>query len=381
MVGQAALTLVLLAGFGLFARSIERAQRVDFGVDLQHLLVASPGSAQGKVPAFDINELLARVRRLPGVRAAAAAEMAIPLFSYTVRYLRAEGVASLPNNTAEGGPFFSAVGPGYLEATGLHVLRGRPFASGEFVTPPVVALVSSEMARHLWPGGDAIGKCLYIQLGKEQPPCTSIVGIVGDLRQSVSGPPLMQYYVPLDRAGSPYHEIVVRTAGDPERMVAPVAAAIKTLVPDLPDRAVYSVPSLLDSQFHAWRLGAALFAMFGGLALLVAMVGLYSIVAFDGAQRTQEFGIRIALGARRWDVARLLVAQGVRYGLAGLVVGLGIVFATGHLVAAQLFQTSSRDPLALGGVGLLLLGAMLVACAVPAGAAARADPRQALQAE
>jgi predicted permease len=381
MIGQAALTLVLLTGFGLFARSVERAQRVDFGMDVQHLLVAWPGNAEGKAPTFSFSDLLTRVRRLPGVRAAALEQQALPMASYGVRFMRAEGVASLPNNTAEGGPFFSEIGQGYLEAAGLHVLRGRSFAAGEYVAPAVVALVSAEMARRLWPDGSAIGKCLYIQMGKEQPPCSSIVGIVGNVRQGVSEPPLMQYYVPLAGEGEAYSEIVARTAGDPEGLVAPLTAEIKELVPNLRDGAVIAITSILDHQFHAWRLGMALFAMFAALALLVAMVGLYSVVAFDGAQRAHEFGIRIALGARGWDVARLLLRQGVRYGLAGLVVGLALVLATGRLLATQFFDISPRDPLVLGGVGLLLLAAMLVACAVPARAAARADPRQALQAE
>jgi len=381
-VGQAALTLVLLAGFGLFARSVYRAQQVDFGVDMQHLLLASLGGGDAKASPVNPEDVLARVRRLPGVRAAAAARTAIPIFSYGVRYLRAEGVASLSNSTAGGGPFFSAIGPGYLEAAGLHLLRGRFFAAGEFVAPPMVALVSSEMARRLWPGAEAIGKCLFIQLSVGQPPpCTSIVGIVGSVRQGVSEPPLMQYYVPLRHEGEAYVEIVVRTSGDPERLVAPLTAELKRLLPDLPDGAVHSAPSIMASHFRAWRLGTTLFAIFGGLALLIAMVGLYSVVAFDGARRTPEFGIRIALGARGWSVARLLIGQGARYGLAGLVVGLALVFALGRLVAPQLFQTSAHDPLILGGVAALLLVAILAACIVPAWTAARADPREALQAE
>jgi predicted permease len=381
MVGQAALTLVLLAGFGLFARSVVRAQRVGFGLDVGHLLVARTTGDEGRASPLNLDELLARVRRLPGVRAAATAETAVPMFSYGVRYLRAEGVASLPNSTAGGGPFFSSIGPGYLETAGLRVLRGRSFAAGEFVAPATVALVSAEMARRLWPGEETIGKCLYIQLNIAQmPPCTSIVGVVQNVRQNISESPLMQYYVPLDRAGSAYAEIVVRTDGDPERLVAPLTAEIKRLRPDLPDHAVVAVPSILDSQFHAWRLGAALFAMFGGLALLVAMVGLYSVVAFDGAQRTHEFGIRIALGARGWEIARLLIGQGLRFGLTGLTVGLVLVLATGRLLATELFHTSAHDPLVLGGVALLLLAGMFVACVLPARAAAHADPRQALQA-
>jgi predicted permease len=382
MVGQVALTVLLLAGFGLFARSLERAGRVDFGIDVPHLLVASTRRPNPKAAPPDVDELLARVRALPGVRAAAAEQSALPMYGYGVASLRAEGVASLANNTSKGGPFYSQIGPGYLAAAGIRLLRGRTFSAGEYVSPAPVALVSEEMARRLWPGGDAVGKCLYIQVGMQEPPCSSIVGVVGNVRQFVSEPPLMQYYRPLGsdaRLTEP--DIVVRTAGDPSRLVAPVAALLKSLEPDLPDGTVHTVPALLGDQFRTWRLGTTLFAMFGALALLVAMVGLYSVVAFDGAQRTHEFGIRVALGAGGWDLAGLLLGQGLRYGAAGLVLGLGLVAVTGHVIVKQLFRTSPRDPVALVAVGLLLLAAMLAACLVPARSAARADPRTSLQAE
>jgi predicted permease len=382
MVGQVALTVLLLAGFGLFARSLERAGRVDFGIDARHLLVASTRGRSPKAPAVDVDALLARVRGLPGVRATAAEDMALPMYGYGVSFLRAEGVASLPNNTSKGGPFYSQIGAGYLGTAGLRLIRGRTFAAGEYVTPAPVALVSEEMARRLWPGGEAIGKCLYIQTAMEEPPCSSIVGIVGNVRQFVSEPPLMQYYAPLGSDARFSHpDIVVRTAGDPSRLVAPVTAILKSVEPDLPDGAVHTVPDLLGDQFSVWSLGTALFAMFGGLALLVAMVGLYSVVAFDGAQRTHEFGIRIALGAGGWDLAGLMLGQGLRYGTAGLILGLGLVAVLGHFIAAQLFHTSPRDPEALAAVGVLLLVAMLAACLLPARSAAGADPRTSLQAE
>jgi len=385
MIGQVALTMALLAGLGLFARSLARATQVDFGVDAGHLLVASTAREDPKAPPIDIDALLARVRHIPGVRAATAEEEALPMFSFGVSYLRAEGVASLPNNTSEGGPFYSLIGQDYLDAAGLPLLRGRTFALGEYTAPATVALVSAEMARRLWPAGDALGKCLYIttiQTGNDKPPCSSIVGIIGSVRQNVSEPPLMQYYVPLGsdpRLSAP--DIMVRSVSDPARLVAPLTALLKTMEPDLPDGAVHTVPSLLDDQFRAWRLGTALFAMFGGLALLVAMVGLYSVIAFDGAQRTHEFGIRVALGARGWDLARLLLAQGLGYGVAGLALGLALVAVTGRLLASQLFHTSPRDPLVLAVVALLLLGAVVAACLAPARSAAAADPRSSLQAD
>jgi len=390
-VGQVALTLVLLAGFGLFARSLVRAQHVDFGADVDHLAMMDPTRVpRGAAPAGPgiaapvLADLLERVRHLPGVRAAALAETAIPIWSYGVRPMRAEGVASVPNSTAGGGPFFSGIGPGYLEAVGLPLLRGRPFAPSEYVSPATVALVSEEMARRLWPGQDAIGKCLYVRTdfssaSKAQPPCSAIVGIVGSERQQVSEPPLMQYFLPLPRDA--VADIVVRTTGDPDRLVGPLTALAKVAQPDLADGAVIALPTILGEEFRSWTLGSELLAMFAGLALLVAMVGIYSVVAYDAAQRRGEFGIRVALGARGWDLASLMLRQGLGYGVAGGLLGFAVVAFAGRLIASQLFRTSPRDPVALCTAALLLLAAMLAACALPARRAARADPRIALQAE
>lgn len=390
LVGQAALTLVLLAGFGLFSRSLDKAERVDFGTDVNHLVMVSPqrtergvSPAESKVTPAVLDGLLERVRQLPGVRAAALADAGIPMWSFGVRFLRAEGVASVPNSTEGGGPFFSGIGPGYLQAVGLPLRRGRAFAPSEYAAPATVALVSEEIARRLWPGQDAIGKCLYVRLDMKaatQPPCSVIVGIVANQRRDVAEAPLMQYFLPLPGdAWAEYPDIVVRTTSDPKRLVAPLTALARVANPNLSNLAVLALPTILDRQFRSWQVASELLAMFGGLALLVAMVGVYSVVAFDAAQRRNEFGIRVALGARGWDLARLLFGQGLRYGATGLILGLVLVVATGRYVAPQLFHTSPRDPLVLGAVGLLLLLAVGIACVVPARSAVRADPRRSLQ--
>jgi putative ABC transport system permease protein len=307
------------------------------------------------------------------------------MYSFTVKYLRAEGVDSVPNSSAGGGPFFSEIGPGYLEAVGLRLLRGRAFERAEYASPATVSLVSEEMARRLWPGQNAIGKCLYVKLdmaSTEAPPCSAIVGIVANVRQQVTEPPLMQYYLPLpDDAMASQPDIIVRTAGDPSRLVAPLTALAKAAQPDLASLGVMPLSTRLGQQLSSWALGSKLLAMFAGLALLVAMVGIYAVVAFDAAQRRGELGIRAALGARGPDLAGLMVAQALRYGVFGALLGLALVAAAGRIVASQLFHTSPRDPLALGGAALLLLGAMLGACLIPALRAAHADPRIALQAD
>jgi len=392
MVGQVALTLVLLAGFGLFARSLDKAEHVDFGADVNHLVMLSPqrtdrgvSPAESRVTPAALDGLLERVRHLPGVRAAALGQAAIPMWSFGVQAMRAEGVDSVPNSSDQGGPFFSQIGPGYLGAVGLRLVRGRTFTPSEYASPATVALVSEEMARRLWPGQDAIGKCLYVQVDRTattQPPCSAIVGVVGNERRDVSEPPLMQYYLPLPRnAWSAYPDIIVRTAGDPQRLAKPLTAVAKVVQPNLAPEAVRALPRILDRQLHPWSLASALLAMFGALALLVAMVGVYSVVAFDAAQRRNEFGIRVALGASGWDLARLTLGQGLMYGVIGSLLGIALVIVAGRFIASQLFHTSPHDPVALAAVAVLMLGAVLLACLAPARTAARADPRISLQAE
>ncbi len=391
MVGQVALTLVLLAGFGLFARSLDKAEHVDFGADVNHLVVLSPqrvdrgvSPGESRITSAALDGLLERVQHLPGVRAAALGDGAIPMWSYGVRPLRVEGVESQPDNGNDG-PFFSEIGPGYLQVVGLALRRGRTFAPSEYASPASVALVNEEMTRRLWRNQDAIGKCLYVQVDvtrKTQPPCSTVIGVVANQRHDVSGPPLMQYFLPLPRdAAAMYPDIVVRSAGDPERLVTPLTALAKVVQPNLSPQAVRALPTILARQLHSWQLASELLAMFGGLALLVAMVGVYSLVAFDAAQRRHEFGIRVALGARAWDLARLMLGQGLRYGVAGGLLGFALVVVGGRFIASQLFHTSPRDPIALGATALLLLAAILVACALPARSAVRADPRVSLQAD
>jgi ABC-type antimicrobial peptide transport system permease subunit len=237
------------------------------------------------------------------------------------------------------------------------------------------------MARVLWPGVNPLGKCLY--LGRGATDCTPVVGVVRDMRwQLRDGTPSMTYYIPLARAVSSIGGASLIVRCDAPRALLPMIRAIVASVAGVGSpSAVRTLRDVVDPQFRTLRQGLTLFAMFAGLAVLVAMLGVYSVVAFSVTQRGHEFGIRVALGARAPNLVRLVLGQTLAYAAAGLLLGLVLALLGGRYVAPLLYQTSPRDPLALCVAALALVLAAIVASIIPARAAARADPRQALQAE
>jgi predicted permease len=380
LVVQAGLSVALLAGLALYLRSFQRARAFDFGPDVDQLLVAElQEETQGRPGpmARDVSEAVAsRVGALPGVQTVALSS-STPLWGAMMTVVRAEGVDSFPRGTH--GPYLVEAGPTYFAATGLALVRGRYFAD-QGPGGPRESVVSREMAS-LWRNGDAIGHCLYIGPGAAD--CTRIVGVVRDLRMSLRDPaPGLIYYIPLAYGvmGIGARSLIVRAAA-PARLVPAVRQIVAAMAGVRSPDAVRTLRDVVDPQYRRLRQGMALFGIFAGLAVVVAMIGIYSVVAYSVTQRTHEFGIRVALGARAPNLVRLVLGQALRYAGTGLMLGLVLALASGRYVAPLLYQTSARDPLALGAAAFALLLAAALACVVPARAAARADPRKALQAE
>ena len=246
-------------------------------------------------------------------------------------------------------------------------------------------LINQTMARTIWPGADPIGRCVepFGRMGL----CYTVVGIVTDAhRSTVVEPPVMQFYLPLAQGATKggaaqASSIVVRARGD--RVGAAVAAIERTMREVMPNAVPNVTPmrGALQEQFSTWRTGATLFSALGILALVVAALGVYGVIAYDVGQRTHEMGIRIALGARRGGVIQLVVAKGVRTVALGLMAGLGLALVAGQLVAALLYDTSPRDPSVLAGVAIVMLLVAVLASFVPAWRAAAVDPATALRAE
>jgi predicted permease len=296
-VAQAAISTVLLVGAGLFVKSVAEARGTDLGLDMDRLVVAQLELEGGEgldaqVARRTYEEAMQVAARHPGVTAVAVTD--VPYQSASIPSLRVQGLDSVPVPPG-GGPFYNGVSPGYLAATGIALLQGRPLLETDRAGSVRVALVSETMARSVWPGGSALGACLFIQSEE----CTSVVGVVTDASwEGLEDAPHFSYYVPLEQsAGAQPRALYLRTEGDPRQLTADIAPTLRAFSPRVRFADVQPFRDLLAAEMRAWFTGASLFTAFGVLALLVASVGLYSILSFEVAQRTREFGIRAALGA------------------------------------------------------------------------------------
>ncbi|HEV2131465.1 MAG TPA: FtsX-like permease family protein, partial [Longimicrobiaceae bacterium] len=309
----------------------------------------------------------------------------VPFRTVITTGLEVPGLDSLPR-VGGGEPFFYAAGPGYFAALGLQVSRGRGITPADVEGAPRVAVVNETMARALWPGEQPLGKCLTIggREGEPAPPCTEVVGVVQDARRlDLVEVPAMQYYVPLAQSvhREAPHALLVRAAGDPASLMPVIQRELLGLGPEVRFVNVQHFSEVLDPERRSWKLGATMFTIFGLLALVVAAIGLYSVLAFSVAQRTQELGVRAALGAPRERLLTLVLGQGMRLVGIGIALGLGAALLAGPRIAPLLFETSPRDPLTLGGVVLVLLTVAALASGLPAWRATRVDPSVALRAE
>ncbi|HWH51307.1 MAG TPA: ABC transporter permease [Gemmatimonadaceae bacterium] len=382
---QTALSIVLLISAGLFIRSLSNVRAIDLGYDVDRTMFATPEFLT-RPPAADFYQRLGavadRLRGSPGVEAVALA-MNGPMGGSGTTTISLPDRDSLPLFNGQRGAWMQTVSPDYFHATGVPLLSGRDFKPSDRPGPGSAVIVSRTMADVYWPGQPPIGRCLII--GKRGEPCSTVVGVVGEVhRLSMIEKPSLQMYLPAavtDTFLLPRSLIVRANAHDrgavSARMTRELARQFPTMMPATPR----TLRQSLDSQLRPWRLGAELFTALGVLALLVAALGVYSVVAYSVSQRTREMGIRIALGAQRSDVVSLVVGEGTRVLVVGVVVGVAIAFAAGRLVASLLYGITPHDlPVFIGStLALLIVG--IVASALPSFRAARVDPVAALRAD
>ena len=390
IVVQATLSLVLLNGAAMFYRSFEAAREVDVGYARENLLtVELDGDLRRRTPLNEstVNLLEARVRSVPGVLDVAQATNTPQTAASARRGLRPEGLDRYPLRIA---PFENYVTRNFFRVSGLDIRDGRAFTGQDRAGARKVVVVNAPLADGLWPGQRAVGRCVYLG---EAADCTTVVGVTESalefgLRDTNRVP---HWYVPLAQATADpetaeevreSRSLVVRTQGDPRRTVVPVLAALAELFPDLPASRVRSLPDVHAGRMRSWTVGTGLFSAAAVLALLLAALGLYAVIAFGVRQRELEFGIRRALGAQAWHLLRLVLGRGLSLAMVGVVAGGLAALWAGRFVAPLLFEgRSPRDPLALAAATLVLVTAALAASFFPARRAAQADPRQALQAE
>ena len=244
--------------------------------------------------------------------------------------------------------------------------------------PARVAVVSETLARKVWRGADPIGQCMKINA--DTMPCTQVVGVAKDVRWgSLGDDDRMQFYQPMNLTDQ--GAMFIRTVGDPGLVLEPLRRELQRLMPGMGFIAMRRLDTTLDHVLKPWRLGATMFTLFGLLALVVASVGLYGVIAYGVTQRTHEMGVRAALGASRSGLMRLVVFEGIKVTLVGVVLGGVAAFAGGRFLAALLFGVSAHDPLVFALVALVLLAVAGLASLVPAWRAGRADPITALRSD
>ena len=379
LVFKGALSVVLLVGAGLFVRSLQHVKQVRLGYDPDSVLVVDLRMRGVQLDSAHRvalrRQLLASALAIPGV-AHVSRQVTMPFWSTWNEDLHVAGIDSVDRL----GEFdLNAVSTDYFATMGTRLLRGRAITDQDAGGAPRVMVVSTSMAHVLWPDHDPLGAC--IRIGGDTVPCTTVVGVAEDIKsRSLGDEPAFFYYLSADQFNPDGGGLFVRIR-DAARARETVRRALQPIMPGPSYVTVTPISDAVSGETQSWRLGATLFSVFGLLALVLAAIGLYSVIAYNVAWRTHEMGVRVALGAGMRDIVRLVLTEGVV--LAGLGVALGTVIAliVGRWVAPLLFEESPRDPAVFVFVAATLLAVALVASLAPARRAGRVDPMQALRSE
>jgi predicted permease len=398
--GQVGLCTLLLVGAALFVRSLHRVQSQDLGFSTASLLYVRlefRGFISGAESDLAYQDAVRRVRTVGGVTGATVVA-GIPFGPHYIPGVRIPGRPWPPPGVQV--PIMYGATPEYLDMMRVKLVHGRLITARDDAGAPPVILVNETLARTAWPGQLALGKCMTITFGgplspggaaDQAQPCRQVVGVVRDSRARSLRPEgnedhLMQYYVPFEQVPVPPRPnpskamgLMVRVRGDVDRMSARVQQTIQSTsaVPVYARTQHYQ--ELLDPQLRSWRLGATLFSAFSVLALSIAAVGLFGVVSYVVTQRTQEIGVRLALGGTSARVASLVVGDAVRTVSVGIVAGVVATIVAAPFIEPMLFQTSAREPASMIAATVVLLAATLAAAAWPAWRAGRVDPVGALR--
>jgi predicted permease len=400
---QTTLSVVLLAGAGLFGRSLYNLVSQDFGMRMDDVLLVEfdrgPGAERGQLLASAVE----RIRALPGVELATPIQM-IPFTGFHVIPIAVPGLPNPPNVDGQL-PYLFAATPELLEILGVSMVEGRRFGESDDRGAPVI-IVNETLARTAWPGESALGKCIRIGFepsfdpftasGPPPPlttvPCREVIGVTRNIRQRSVVPSgnearLMQYFVPFSQVptasgqGPGVQGLLLRSAAGPESLAAPIRQIVLNGRTDLPFLHVRRYSDLLERQMRPWRQGAALLALFGALALAVAAVGLYAAFAHSVGERRRELAIRLAIGARAQGVLLMILREAAAVAAAGVVFGGILAIVGGRWLGSMLFGTAPSDPLVLGSAALVRIVVSTIATFVPARRASKTDPSTLLRAE
>lgn len=385
VVAEIALTLVLLVSAGLLIRTMMGLGKVDKGFNAQNVLTMNLGLPGAKYPkpenviAF-YQQATRRIAALPGVKAAGITSVLPLSANFDGRGLAVEDHPKPPGEELTVDMYVTT--PGYLKALEIPLLKGRALAEQDTAGSLKIALINKTMADQLWPREDPLGKRIKLSGDKDPQPWRTIVGVVSDVSQyALDKQAPLQIYLPHEQFATSFNTIVVKTEGDPAALSAAVRREILAVDKD---QAVYQVTTLdqLTAQsILLRRFFMLLLIVFSSLALILAAIGIYGVMSYAVTQRTQEIGIRMALGAGALDVLRLMLSNGMRLAFAGVALGLAGAFSLTRLMAALLFGVQPTDALTFIAVSLMLIVVALLACYIPARRATRVDPMVALRYE
>jgi len=395
VVSEVALSLMLLIGAGLMIRSLWMLRSVDPGLDPNQVLTMTVGipvpSTRFPTPLQQsnfFNDVLQHVRALPGVESAGVID-ALPLTGggstqpIVIEGRPAQQMADQPEVAVR------TISPGYIQALHIPLLRGRNFSDADTAGRPAVIVISESMAKRFWPNENPIGK--HVTMTFLPGVLREIIGIVGDVKDYGldAVDPVVTLYIPLSQLSTPLlggwssfpMSLVVRTNSTPSSLTSAVTSAVHQVDSELPLLQILTMQDVVGASLSQQRFNMLLLAIFAGLALLLAAMGIYSVLSYSVKRRVREIGIRMALGAQVRDVLRLIVIEGMRPTLIGVAIGLAGALALGRVLANLIYGVKPTDPITFGAVSVLLAGVGLVASIIPAYRATRVEPMKTLRDE
>jgi predicted permease len=380
---EVALALVLLVGAGLLIRTLAHLQAVNPGFDPRNVIAMVVGAPPARYPQPSqrvrvFEDIIRRVRAVPGVDSVATTDN-VPLTGGSTQPVAIEGEAPRP---LSGQPEVAvrSMSPGYISTLRMHLVEGRDFTEQDRLEHPLVAIVSASTARRFWPNRSPIGQ--HLTLGLISPEPREVVGVVSDVKiRSLTASDTQTIYTPSAQTGRGFQTVVVRTAVGPQGAVSSIVGAIHTVLPDQPVMFIREMDEIVGASIAQQRFTMQLLTAFAALALLLAAVGIYGVLSYTVRQRVQEIGIRMALGAARFDVVRLIVVEGLKPTGAGLVVGVGVAAALGRLLSSLVFGITPHDTLTFAAVSIVVVTVGIFASLLPAYRATRVDPLHTLRGE
>lgn len=378
LVFQAALSMILVVGAGLFVRSLLNTRHVRLGFDVDPILVVEL-NLRGRPPEAELHErLLAAAKRNPFVERAAF-QLNLPLDGrWLVGWFRAPGADS--SAVRRSNEFYmNAVSPEYFLTIGTRIVRGRAFDAHDDANAPATVIVSTSLAKLLWPEKDAIGQCVQIDADRA---CRAVVGVAEDIKNTqLRDDAGLYYYMPKAQYHPEAGSLLLRIRGNAATHSDAIRRELQKEMPGASYITVKPFADVVGEQTRSWQIGSTVFIAYGMIALLVAAVGLFSVIAYDVEQRRHELGVRVALGGEPHDMARLVLRRGVVLAGGGLMIGSMIALAFANRLGPMLFEVSPRDPLVYVAAGILILSVSAVACLLPAYRASRVDPTSTLRAD